>query len=356
MLKIPEKFTTVTKFSKLLALTLFILLPFLWYFIGYYAGMNSAKITINNPKTLDVTDARQIINIRTYDNNLKKRVDFKFGIITGKKQSIFFKADTSLSIHSTKVLAAVEKPNRYLSLSEGGKYIIASYGQGDYPTDISISDIEGNVTVKSLWDKITPEFPWVIKEVKYLGEDDFGLFFDYRNEKAAYAEINATSGEFVKNSWMELALENEPYPVKYYENQFGEKYTSDGYEYQIVNTHSMNIPIGKSTAYSGLLRRKIGDSKWDEYFRIHDKDLNAKNNIYQVFFVDRKIYVVLADQLGAGSGEGVGKIVVIYKDTNQLSNLKCFAFDGGGKSSVNNYINSPTITSPACENFDQKLL
>lgn len=82
-------------------------------------------------------------------------------------------------------------------------------------------------------------------------------------------------------------------------------------EYLIYQRNSLNIPLEGDFSESGVLYRKVGEKDYKKLVGVVDKEGGsvAKNNVYKVWEADGKIRIMIVDHLGAGSGEGMAKVL-----------------------------------------------
>lgn len=82
-------------------------------------------------------------------------------------------------------------------------------------------------------------------------------------------------------------------------------------EYIIYHRNSLNIPLEGYYVESGVLYRKVGEEDYKKLVGIIDNEErpDAKNNVFKVWEVDEKIRIMIVDHLGAGSGEGMAKVL-----------------------------------------------
>lgn len=111
----------------------------------------------------------------------------------------------------------------------------------------------------------------------------------------------------------------------YFPDQLKTTHTYDGHDYAEVWRANMNIPIRNSTSYAGIVRKTIESTQWQEYIKIVSTPDQSKNNPYK-FWVGDSFYLLLVDQNGGGSGEGVAKLVGINVENDTYEQLKCFYY------------------------------
>lgn len=91
---------------------------------------------------------------------------------------------------------------------------------------------------------------------------------------------------------------------------------------------SFNIPISSNVQRSGVLYAKDGDKNWEIFYEITDlmKGSSYKNNPYNFWKEGNTYFTVVVDNSGAGSGEGIGKLIRINAESKQWEILDCFYY------------------------------
>lgn len=85
--------------------------------------------------------------------------------------------------------------------------------------------------------------------------------------------------------------------------------------------------VHDSSRESGLLIAANDASAWSDFFKIKDTSATARSNPFYIWNDGSKLFILISDDLGAGSGEGTAKLLVSY-DAGQTWNIdKCFYFD-----------------------------
>lgn len=110
--------------------------------------------------------------------------------------------------------------------------------------------------------------------------------------------------------------------------QIVKTYSFDGVEYALYQRGNMNIPMDGNK--SGILISNKNEKVWREYIEVKDLSEQA-NNLYSIDHVNGKYYLLAVDAGGAGSGEGIAKLIAIPKGSKSWSIQKCFYY--GGQSS-----------------------
>ncbi|HZZ98445.1 MAG TPA: hypothetical protein VFG51_00775 [Candidatus Saccharimonadia bacterium] len=117
----------------------------------------------------------------------------------------------------------------------------------------------------------------------------------------------------------EAAVETLP---EYYPTQLGGVITLNGIEYVLVSRPSLNVYIkDKTTDFAGVLRRSVGTTTWGKYVQILSNPDSAKNNPYDLYLENNHLLLLIVDQNGAGSGEGIGKVIDLSGSVPSF--LKC---------------------------------
>ncbi len=136
---------------------------------------------------------------------------------------------------------------------------------------------------------------------------------------AAGAELNDT----------DLPAVNLPAEINYY--QIDRKFFKLGDIYlALVKQPSMNInlsglPNNFSVSYVGLIATKADQQTWTELLKLEDENQTDKNNPYYLWVKDSKIYLSVVDQNGAGSGEGLMKVLTL-NEQNHWVLTGCYYF------------------------------
>lgn len=114
-------------------------------------------------------------------------------------------------------------------------------------------------------------------------------------------------------------------PSEIYPEQIQDTYTYGGIDYLIYQRTSLNIPIQPSTESAGILYATKKDVDWNYFVRI--KELaDSKNNPYFLDFDLENIYLLIVDSSGAGSGEGIAKLLQRDQDKKEWSTMLCFYY------------------------------
>ncbi|OGM30305.1 hypothetical protein A3D84_04830 [Candidatus Woesebacteria bacterium RIFCSPHIGHO2_02_FULL_42_20] len=129
-------------------------------------------------------------------------------------------------------------------------------------------------------------------------------------------------GHFVVTNVRPLVL-NRNVPTSIMPDQVDKTYTFNGVEYAIFQKGNMNIV--RSGDISGILYANKNDSIWKIF--THIKDLSgSSNNPYLMDYQNGKLYVMVVDTYGAGSGEGIGKLLSLASGANTWNLESCFYY------------------------------
>jgi hypothetical protein len=82
----------------------------------------------------------------------------------------------------------------------------------------------------------------------------------------------------------------------------------------------------QSLERAGILYAKNDDKQWRVFFEVHNKQEIDNNNPYYVWNEGEKIFLLVADQAGAGSGEGIAKILNSDNGGKNWKIDRCFYF------------------------------
>lgn len=129
-------------------------------------------------------------------------------------------------------------------------------------------------------------------------------------------------------------------------------------EFLIYIRNSLNFDLGVSKDYfeSGIFENDSASGlKCNKILGLVDPpNLPSKNNPYQILQKDGSLYVLIVDQYGAGSGEGIAKILKSTDGGVQWSLTSCFYFGNPDNHSSLEYLltNAPQkVKGSECNNF-----
>jgi hypothetical protein len=133
-------------------------------------------------------------------------------------------------------------------------------------------------------------------------------------------EPQSISGE-IANPGLTLPTDINPAQVQKY-------FMFDGIYYALVMQSSMNIPLETKPDFKlqfiGVLKASKGESAWSKFIEIKDKNDTDKNNPYYLWQENNQLFLSVVDQNGAGSGEGIMKLIKIAD--NQANIIGCYYF------------------------------
>ncbi|OGM04893.1 hypothetical protein A2715_04560 [Candidatus Woesebacteria bacterium RIFCSPHIGHO2_01_FULL_39_32] len=113
------------------------------------------------------------------------------------------------------------------------------------------------------------------------------------------------AGWITKNKVEPLNLELPPGLEK---QQISDTYKFRDQYFAIFQKSNLNFPVSSDVQRSGVLVANEGDTNWKILLEIEDQPRN-KNNPYYVAIENGLIYILIVDTNGAGSGEGVAKLI-----------------------------------------------
>ncbi len=99
----------------------------------------------------------------------------------------------------------------------------------------------------------------------------------------------------------------------------------------------LNLPATDVPSFTGVVVSE-GGAPWRKYLEIQDTEPTDKNNPYYLWAQDGNLYLSIVDQRGAGSGEGIMKLVTLAA-TGDWVVEGCYYFGGnyGGVESDGDY-------------------
>ena len=155
-----------------------------------------------------------------------------------------------------------------------------------------------------------------------------------------------------------LKVDNRYLPADVYPKQATYKYSYGRKDYLLYLRPSLNFDIaGESSTQSGILYANPGDSSWKKFLTIKDTTL-SKNNAYVLDYQEGTLYFLIVDTNGAGSGEGVAKLISINPVTHEWQTDICFYYSGlvwnfGQTDSLNSAITKYLNMHPDYEFFSR---
>jgi len=126
--------------------------------------------------------------------------------------------------------------------------------------------------------------------------------------------------------WLLVKDNNTPrVPEGIYPEQIKDSYTDNGINYAIYQRTSFNIPIEPSFESAGILYATEKDEYWNHFAKIEEL-ADSKNNPYFLDFDSENIYLLIVDTSGAGSGEGIAKLLQRDQKNKAWSKTLCFYY------------------------------
>ncbi len=116
---------------------------------------------------------------------------------------------------------------------------------------------------------------------------------------------------------------NRTVPFLLLPEQVYKTYTYNGIDYAIFQKGNMNVI--KSGNNSGILYANKNDTDWKIFTYIKESS-GSSNNPYLMDFQNGKLYILLVDTYGAGSGEGIGKLLSLANGSNTWNLESCFYY------------------------------
>jgi len=115
-------------------------------------------------------------------------------------------------------------------------------------------------------------------------------------------------------------------PEKLERNQLKDPKFIDGLFFVRFLKFNMNNPVESEVQRSGVLYAEPNDTVWRVFFEVVDNG-NRKNNPYLFWKENEEYFAVLVDANGAGSGEGIGKLIDIDYNSKSWTVIDCFYFN-----------------------------
>jgi hypothetical protein len=112
-------------------------------------------------------------------------------------------------------------------------------------------------------------------------------------------------------------------PSSIMSDQIERTYTFNGVDYAVFQKGDLNII--KPGDSSGILFAKRKEKEWKVYTKIKELS-NSSNNPYFLDYQNGRLYALIVDTNGAGSGEGIGKLMSIADNSNSWVLDKCFYY------------------------------
>ncbi len=177
----------------------------------------------------------------------------------------------------------------------------------------------------------------------------------YNNEIQQNIDINKEGDEEVF-PLEECLSQINILPSSIYKNvKYGSK------NYAIYQRCSMNIPHPKEVCdvkpqESGIIEISAENKKCTKILTVRDKtgyDTSA-NNVYDMLYRDNNIYALIVDQTGAGSGEGIAKLISSSDNGINWKISQCFYYIPEDYKDINTLLDKPILpqrNDDYCSNF-----
>ena len=107
--------------------------------------------------------------------------------------------------------------------------------------------------------------------------------------------------------------------------QIKKEYTFNIIDYALYQKNNMNMPINSSSNISGVLYAGKNDQTWKMFNQIKDAD-STSNYPYELSFESGSLFMLVVDRNGAGSGEGIAKLLKLSQNSNKWVTTSCFYY------------------------------
>ena len=231
------------------------------------------------------------------------------------------------------------KAGDYVTLTRQNDAYVNTYqaklftGHREYiPTEVYIINHESNTIIFEImwWSKqgheITSEKPIYLE---------------------AYNQILSTF-QFINPSNLNYLMPELPLPAGLEPAQLKNYQQIDNSHYSAFLKLNMNHPIESSIFRSGYLISPLNSNAWKVLYEIIETG-QASNNPYLIWKESDLYYTVIVDTNGAGSGEGIAKLLSINLISNSWNNLHCFYYT---PENFNQFIS----TIPQSESLSKKII
>lgn len=116
-------------------------------------------------------------------------------------------------------------------------------------------------------------------------------------------------------------------PSDIYEEQVYKEYSLNDISFLVYIRSNMNYPLTNSNGESGVLYAESGDIEWRAFLKVNELGASKNNIFYFGYDLGLNGYVLLLiDANGAGSGEGIAKVVGLNQANDSWDVLECFYF------------------------------
>ena len=122
-------------------------------------------------------------------------------------------------------------------------------------------------------------------------------------------------------------LSDSELPTDIYEEQIYKEYTIDDTRFLVYIRSNMNYHLTNDNGESGVLYAEAGDTEWKSFIKVNELGTSKNNILYFGYDFDINKYVLLLiSAKGAGSGEGIAKVVTYNQTDSSWEILECFYF------------------------------
>jgi hypothetical protein len=98
-------------------------------------------------------------------------------------------------------------------------------------------------------------------------------------------------------------------------------------KFALVQQASMNTGFfNDPKPYSGIWYAAVGDQEWKPFLEIKNDRSYTENNPFYLWNEGAKIKLLISDNRGAGSGEGIAKIIISENGGKNWKTERCFYF------------------------------
>jgi hypothetical protein len=189
-------------------------------------------------------------------------------------------------------------------------FVLGPFLLGASCKNISTSVLENtSTTVTSTKNNINSEGRYV----------DYGYVQKSLSDNKQIKEIKLTRSFALPSTDIQI-----PQLKKYFQLGTG---TFVGY-FALFQTKSSNtsFDLPDTAKRAGILFAKNDDKQWQVLFEIQNASNQSRNNPFYLWNEGSKIFLLVSDDSGAGSGEGVGKIIVSENGGKNWKIDRCFYF------------------------------
>jgi len=114
-------------------------------------------------------------------------------------------------------------------------------------------------------------------------------------------------------------------PIEVNEEQVYREYDFGDVRYLVYQRTNMNIVFNEIYEESGILYADPNDSVWKSFLRINELG-SSKNNVFLLDYDNNEFLALIIDASGAGSGEGIAKLVSFNESLKNVEMLNCFYY------------------------------